>query len=209
MVFTLHIDCVTGDKRGIDLVLALDSSISIGSNRFQFVREFAASISNVLDIGLQRSLVGLFIFSTRVRLQFAVTDYTDKASLLTAINNIPYRQGVTHTQRALDYLRIQGQPGGTLKLRDGFTHVAILLTGGKSNFYNLTKTAADELHASGIYDQIYAVGIKSADMNELKNIASNDSYVFFTSTFDEDSIKELQDNVTKHLKPYFGKLYRH
>ena len=209
VVFALHIDCGTGDKGGIDLVLALDSSGSIGSDRFQFVREFAASISNVLDIGLQRSLVGLFIFSTRVRLQFAVTDYTDKASLLTAINNIRYRPGATRTERALKYLRDEGESGGRLKLRDGYTHVAILLTDGNSTFYNLTKIAAAELHASGIYDRIYAVGIKDADINELRNIASDNSYVFFTSTFDGDSIKELQDNVTEHLKPCFGKLYGH
>ena len=198
VVFTFYLDC-TGEG-GIDLVFALDSSGSIGKEKFQFVREFAANISDVLDIGLQRSLVGVFIFSTRVRLQFAVTDYTDKASLLTAINNIRYRPGATRTERALDYLRTEGEPGGRLNLRTGVLHVAILLTDGSSTFFDRTMTAADKLHVSGIYDRIYAIGIKDANMRELEKIASNNSYVFFTSTFNGDSIRALQESVARQLE---------
>ena len=53
---------------------------------------------------------------------FGVTQHTDQASLLTAINNIPYRKGFTNTAAGLDLLRDAGQPNGDLNLRDGFTH---------------------------------------------------------------------------------------
>ena len=158
-----------------------------------------------MDIGLQRSLVGVISFSTSVNFNFAVTTYTNEASLLSAIDRIPYRGGYTNTAAGLDLLRDAGQPSGPLNLRDGFTHIAILITDGKSNRGN-TSRAVSELHAANIYSEIYAVGVENADVDELNLIASEPSLVFFHSDFDSAAISSLEDSVTKQLMPCVGKL---
>ena len=182
----------------------LDESGSIGASGFALLRQLVQQISTGLDIGLQRSLVGVIQFSGSVSLQFGVTQHTDQTSLLTAISNLPYRGGGTNTAGALDFLRTTGQPGGALNLRDGFTHVAIVVTDGVSSSQSATLNAASTLHASGIYDQVYAVGVSGADTTELNAIASDPSLVFFDSNFDSAAIAALEQSVTQQLMSCIG-----
>ena len=204
------LDCGNGRRGGIDLVFVLDESGSIGASRFDLIREFVANISSALDIGLQRSLVGVILFSSNTRLAFNVTQHTDEASLLTAIDNLPYSGGGTNTAAAIDFLRTAGQPGGALNLRNGYTHVAMLITDGRSNSQQATITAASNLHSSNIYNQVYAIGVSGADATELNAIASDPSLVFFTSDFDSESVAALEESVTEQLQPCIdGKLSLH
>ena len=87
-----------------------------------------------------------------------------------------------------------------LNLRDGFTHVAILITDGQSNLGDTT-AAASALHAANIYSEVYAVGVNQADMDELNLIASERSLVFFDSNFDSAAISSLEQSVTEMLMP--------
>ena len=113
--------------------------------------------------------------------------------------------GLTDTAAGLDLLRTAGEPGGALNLRDGFTHVAILITDGESNGGNTT-AAALALHDVNIYSEIYAVGVDQANTDELKLIASSPSFVFFTEDFDSAAITSLEQSVTQELMPCVGKL---
>ena len=201
-----HLDCGNGQRGGIDLVFVLDESGSIGPSGFELIRELVLNITSVLDIGLQRSLVGVILFGSTTSLEFFVTQHTNETSLLSAINKLIYGGGGTNTAKALDLLRTAGEPGGALNLRSGFTHVAMLVTDGRSNDEQATITAAGALHASNIYDQIYAIGVSGADVTELNAVASDPSLVFFTSNFDSTGIAALQQNVTQQLKPCVGKL---
>ena len=181
-------------------MFVLDVSGSIGATRFQMIREFTEQISRLLDIGTQRSLVGVILFGSTASIHFPVTQHTDASTLLPALNpGLPYSGGGTDTNEALDLLRTAGQNGGALQLRPGFAHIAMVLTDGQSNNRGLTLTAASNLHASGIYDQVYAVGVSGAVADELNAIASDPSFVFFTSNFDNTAITALQQSVTQEL----------
>ena len=192
------IDCGNGVQGGIDLVFVLDESGSIGRARFELIREFVANVSLVLDIGSQRSLVGVISFSSRAAIEFNVTQHTDLNRLLLAIEQIPYRRGGTSIAAGLNLLHTAGQPGGALNLRDGFTHVAILITDGSSG-QRATATAAAALHASNIYSEVYAVGVGGADVSQLNLIASEPSLVFFDNNFDSAAISSLEQSVTRQL----------
>ena len=80
------------------------------------------------------------------------------------------------------------------------------MTDGRSNDQQATITAANALHTSNIYDQIYAIGVSGADVTELNVVASDPSLVFFTSNFDSTGIAALEQNFTQQLKPCVGKL---
>ena len=90
-------------------------------------------------------------------------------------------------------------------MRDGFIHIAIVVTDGRSANSQLTMKAASALHGSNIYNQVYAIGVSGADQRELQAIASDSSLVFFTSSFDSRTIAALQQSVTKMLMPCVGK----
>ena len=169
-----------------------------------FLRQFAMEISQGLDIGLRRSLVGAILFALNPYLEFGVTQNTNQADLQAAIANLPYRRGGTDTAAALDLLLTAGQPGGALNLRDGFIHIAIVVTDGRSANSQLTMKAASALHASNIYNQVFAIGVSGADQRELQAIASDPSLVFFTSSFDRRAIAALQESVTQMLMPCLG-----
>ena len=82
----LFLDCVDG---GIDLVFAAsDGSGSITSSGFDLIKELVVNISSTLDIGLERSLVGVILFGDTASIEFGVSQHTDEASLLSAINNL-------------------------------------------------------------------------------------------------------------------------
>ena len=91
---------------------------------------------------------------------------------------------------------------GALGLRDDPLKVAIVMTDGQSNSPSATLSAANELHASNIFD-VYAVGVGGADLTELRGIASSSEFVFFTDSFDSVGLQQLHNEILSQL--CFGK----
>ena len=202
-----------------DFVFVCDVSISIGDDaNFNIIRNFVAAISNFVTIGPNDNLVGKILFARHANLTFHVQEHTNAEDLTAAINSIVYseipeldRTG-TNIPEALDLLRTAGRPGGELRFRDDpdVTRVAVFITDGRPNTNDLTgnsraedaentEKAAARLHESGIYDQIYAIGIqgnKNINFGELNSIASDPSLVIVVQDFDADLFEELERNLT-------------
>ena len=206
-------------KLSADLVFVLDVSRSIGNNaNFKTVTDFASDLSQYLNISLNNSLVGMMLFARHANVHFNVQEYTNKDDLTEAINSIIYdeilkldRTG-TNIPEALDLLRTAGQSGGELRLRNvsATTKIVIFVTDGRPRTKHLTGNskqldlentlkAADRLHKSRIYNQIYAIGIrgnKKVNFAELKYIASDPSLVYTIDNFDEQLFDSLRQNLT-------------
>ena len=190
------------------MVFVIDNSACIHVERYQIIQEFAENISKLFDIGLESSLVGVILFSSNAIIQFPITQHTSTAMLLPAINpGLPYRARGTRTHLALELLHTAGESGGELGLRRGFPHVVILVTDGRSFDQTATIDEAILLRASGIYDEIYAIGLENANVTELNVIASDPSLVFFDSTFTNESVFMLQQDVVQKLCGMPGKLF--
>ena len=161
----------------------IDTSNSIGSSRFQLVRELTENITFLLKVNSPETLFGLITFDNFARLEFSITRHTDLSTLLPAINpRLPYYRGyTTNTARALSFLLSGSAETGFLKLRNGTSKVAIVITDGYSNDYFSLLSAANLLHAANIYD-VYAIGIGNNRYSELQLIASDSSFVLSTSS---------------------------
>ena len=181
-------------------MFVIDSSSSIGTFRFQLIRQFAASITGLLDIGPQKSLVGVIQFSTSFRLEFNLIEHTDRTSVLTALNpNLPYIRGYTNTAGALKLLLDSAQDG-SLGLRLNHPHIVVVVTDGESNINeDDTIPNAQRVHASKIFQQVYAVGVGDFNTDELNAIASDSSLVFSTRDFDSTAIEQLQQELSQRL----------
>ena len=188
--------CVIG---GIDLVFALDSSISIRSEGFNLIKDFVKQLSRRLVIGLDNSLVGVILFGDNSRIAFNLPDNTNKTELTSAIDRLRYlRLRGTNTHTALELLQ-EGGRDGRLGLRDGRPHVAIIVTDSKSTNATALENAASALHAENIY-QVYAAGVGDrVDESELQLIASDCSLAFTFENFDFLAIQELQDHISEKL----------
>jgi len=119
-------------------------------------------------------------------------------TLLSAINLLPYSDsGSTDTAEALTLLLSSAQ-NGALGLRNDSSHVAIVITDGRSSSRSATLSAAAALHASNIFN-VFAVGVDGADVTELQAIASNPELVFFTNSFNSRGLQQLQDRIVPQL----------
>ena len=180
----------------------LDSSKSIGSKNWPFIRDFTAYMAGIQDIGLNDSLMGIILFGGHANIHFNVRRYLDQASLVQAINNIGYNSSFgTKTSLAINLLRESSLPNGAMMLREGFPHIAVVITDGRSHNENATNMAAQQLHEANTFDHIYAIGIgkKKISIDELRSIASDDSSVYILADFEESLFTELQYNLSRQL----------
>ena len=192
---SLILECDIG---GIDLVFVLDSSHSIrGRGLFPRLVEFTVQISSVLDIGLDRSLVGVIIYSSGSHLIFNLTEHNSSATLLPALKNLTSIRGRTNTDRALRHLRISAK-NGEMGLREGRPHIAIVFTDGMSNDRKKTIQQANRLHEETDY-QVFAAGIGDANTEDLAVIATSPSFVFFAQNFSATAIQQVEQNVSLQL----------
>ena len=188
----------TGNSCIKDVVFVIDTSGSIGEDNFQLIREFTANLTIELIHNFPGSAVGVILFASNAHIEFNLQAHTNLSELLTAIADLPYSGGFTNTAEALTLLRLATQ-NDTLRLRDDSSKVAIVITDGLSNDPSATESAANELHNLGLFD-VYAVGVDGANLNELRRIASNPDFVFFTTDFTSTSLQQLTDRIL----PQFG-----
>ena len=194
----MFLDCSSGVVR--DVVFVIDTSSSIGSYRFQLVRELIENITINLKVNSPETLFGLITFDNYARLEFNITRHTDLSTLLPAINpGLPYYGGYsTNTASALSLLLYGSAEGGLLQLRNETSRVAIMITDGYSSSFSSLQSAANSLHAANIYD-VYAVGIGNNNYYELQLMASDSSFVFATYSLSSYTAQQLEEDVIEQL----------
>ncbi|XP_056606993.1 LOW QUALITY PROTEIN: collagen alpha-1(VII) chain [Triplophysa dalaica] len=150
-----------------DIVFLVDGSSSIGRTNFILVKNFMAGIVRPFAraVGSDGIRFGAIQYSDTARVEFTFTAYLNGTELITAVENINYKGGNTRTGAGLKY--IADNFFNTASIRD-VPKITILITDGKSQDNVLEP--AQKLRSLGV--KIFAVGIKSADANELKLIAS-------------------------------------
>jgi len=181
-------DCA--EKGAADIVFLLDSSGSVGVENFDLMKNFTKSIVDEFAIGPNAVQFGIVIFSTPVIGAFKLNQYSDREELKKAIDGIEFKDGETHTGKALEYLREH-----TFTRQEGYRSnpnipkVAIVITDGHSTHKDKTKEQAQKLKEQDV--EIYSIGVgNDVDEEELGNMASNKN-VFRVDTF----------SALEHLRP--------
>ena len=174
----------------------MDTSGSISSTSFQYVREFIEDIALEMNIGPNNSRVAVILFSSSARLHFNLNQFTDKDSLIMSIRNLPYSAGGTDIPNALNLLRTTAQ-NGLLGIRNESRQIAIFLTDGQGGD---VVPAAAALSETNIF-QVYSVGVDNAALDQLNLIAlSNADFVYYHSLFTETSLVVIAEKIIERLK---------
>ncbi|XP_031684942.1 collagen alpha-1(XII) chain isoform X2 [Oncorhynchus kisutch] len=173
-----------------DLVFLVDGSWSVGRENFKHIRSFISALAGAFDIGEDKTRVAVVQYSTDTRTEFPLNRHSKRGELLKAINTLPYKGGNTMTGDAMDYLlkNIFTEAAGA---RKGFPKIAMIITDGKSQ--DPVEEYAKRLRNIGV--EIFALGIKGADENELKEMAStpHNTHVYNVPNF--DVIKAVQKKL--------------
>ncbi|GAB5576857.1 collagen alpha-4(VI) chain-like isoform X1 [Prionailurus iriomotensis] len=178
-------DCVHIEKA--DIYFLVDGSSNIKHNDFLEMKVFMNEVIKMFRIGPDRVRFGVVQYSDRINSQFILSQYSSVAELKVAIAGIQQRGGGTMTGLALGSMA----QVFVNTARSNVPWYLIVITGGKSE--DLVAEPADALRAEGVI--IYAIGIKNANDNELKEIAKDK--MFFAAEF--DSLKAIQQDVVQDI----------
>ena len=205
---------VACDVGEVDFVFILDNSKSIKNDgNFGFMKKLVIQFAEVVDFGVENALFSVVTFARHAWINFPITEHITRADLIKTVNQTSYfdlpelnRTG-TNMREVLDLLITAGESDGGLKLRGPeVPKIAIFITDGRPNTKDLTgntlqedsietHNAAARLHESGIFNQIYAAGIKGQkDINfeELAFIASDPGLIFLIQDFNLQLFRQLQ-----------------
>ncbi|XP_061158183.1 collagen alpha-1(XII) chain-like isoform X19 [Syngnathus typhle] len=177
-----------------DLVFLVDGSWSVGRENFKHIRSFIASLAGAFDIGEDKTRVAVVQYSTDTRTEFPLTRYTRRGDLIQAINSLPYKGGNTMTGDAIEYLlqNIFTEETGSRKV---FPKIAMIITDGKSQ--DPVEEHARRLRNIGV--EIFVLGIKGADDDELREMASTpyDKHVYNVANF--DMIQDVEKKIISEV----------
>uniref|UniRef100_K1QYC9 Cartilage matrix protein n=1 Tax=Magallana gigas TaxID=29159 RepID=K1QYC9_MAGGI len=120
------------------------------------------SFISMFDIGPRNTRVGIETFATTVNHQFALGDHQTVASLITAIDKIPYQTGGTQITTALAYAATNSFNTGGRRLAD---KILILVTDGRS-----IKPSHDKLNCVTTYNNL-----ENKTTNNFKNNGENNN----------------------------------
>ena len=188
--------CEPQQIEGLDLVFILDASGSIGSGNFGRMKTTVINIVNSLTIGPDKSRVAVVRYSSSATLLFNLNTYTQKNTLIQAINGIEFTGGGTNTAAALAVLR-SSIFSEILGVRSDFesTKIAVVITDGKSSNRQETANQASMLHTQDNF-QIYAIGIgDNIDETELNSIASESNNVILLEDFTATELQRLETAI--------------
>ncbi|XP_035806046.2 collagen alpha-1(VII) chain isoform X2 [Amphiprion ocellaris] len=166
-----------------DIVFLVDESSSIGANNFIKMKDFIFRVATYFPvIGPQGTQLAVVHYSDEPRIEFRLSDFKDRNSMLRALRALRYQGGNTKTGKGISYV-LQELFQESLGMRQDVAHVLVLITDGRAQDNVLPPSRI--ARALGV--SVLAVGVSNADMEELNKIAAPTSYknIFYSPTFDD------------------------
>ena len=164
--------------------------------------EFTRAFADNLDIGPTTNQVGVILFGNVAQVAFNLNTHSDEASLLNAIDSLPYLNAATNTRDGLCLLLEEGfteQNGARLSASNVF-RLAVVITDGVSNVntnrcnFGSVMEAAEAVHNFDPPILVFAVGVTNSVNNaELEVIATSNEFVTLLANFDEALFRETMD----------------
>ncbi|XP_016535670.1 collagen alpha-1(XIV) chain-like isoform X2 [Poecilia formosa] len=175
-----------------DIVILVDGSWSIGRINFRLVRAFLENLVNAFSVEFDKTRIGLAQYSGDPRIEWHLNAHTTKEAVIEAVKNLPYKGGNTLTGLALTFI-LENSFKVESGSRPGVPKIGILITDGKSQ--DDVIPPAQSLKDAGI--ELFAIGVKNADENELKAIASPPEETHVYNVADFSVMSDIVEGLTK------------
>ncbi|XP_044192655.1 collagen alpha-1(XIV) chain isoform X2 [Thunnus albacares] len=175
-----------------DIVILVDGSWSIGRINFRLVRTFLENLVKAFSVEFDKTRIGLAQYSGDPRIEWHLNAYSTKEAVIDAVKNLPYKGGNTLTGLALTFI-LENSFKPESGSRPGVPKIGILITDGKSQ--DDVIPPAQSLREAGI--ELFAIGVKNADENELKAIASPPEETHVYNVADFSVMSDIVEGLTK------------
>ncbi|KAM3928301.1 collagen alpha-1(XIV) chain isoform 2-T2 [Leptodactylus fuscus] len=175
-----------------DIVILVDGSWSIGRLNFRLVRLFIENLVSAFNVGSDKTRIGLAQYSGDPRIEWNLNTYDTKEAVIDAVRNLPYKGGNTLTGLALTYI-LENSFKPEAGARQDLPKIGILITDGKSQ--DDVIPPAKSLKDAGI--ELFAIGVKNADANELREIASEPHSDHVYNVADFNIMNSIVESLTK------------
>ncbi|PKU38254.1 hypothetical protein llap_11443 [Limosa lapponica baueri] len=181
----------------LDLVFVIDGSKSLGEDNFEIVKEFVSGVLDSLEISPKAARVGLLQYSTEVRTEFTLKQFSSAKDMKKAVSQMKYMGRGSMTGLALKQMfeRSFTEAEGARPFSANVPRISIVFTDGRAQ--DEVSEWAARAKRNGII--IYAIGIGKAIEEELLEIASEPSYkhLFYAEDFTamEDISEELRARI--------------
>ncbi|XP_040287934.1 collagen alpha-1(XIV) chain isoform X1 [Bufo bufo] len=175
-----------------DIVILVDGSWSIGRVNFRLVRLFIENLVSAFNVGSGKTRIGLAQYSGDPRIEWNLNTYGTKEAVIDAVRNLPYKGGNTLTGLALTYI-LENSFTPEAGARTDIPKIGILITDGKSQ--DDVIPPAKSLKDAGI--ELFAIGVKNADVNELREIASEPHSDHVYNVADFNIMNSIVESLTK------------
>ncbi|CAF0961359.1 unnamed protein product [Brachionus calyciflorus] len=177
--------CVENYSTNMDLVIIMDNSGSIGSYDFQKEKSFSKALIQNLDIGFNKSRIGIIHFSNKATVVTSFIQTTNTSDLLKKVDNIVYAGGGTNTADALILANntILQENNGMRPIEEGIPKIVFVITDGVSNSRIETLAAAQAIKKRGY--SIITAGVGNIDEEECKLMSSTPFDFEYVNNFND------------------------
>ncbi|XP_076869102.1 matrilin-1-like isoform X1 [Brachyhypopomus gauderio] len=167
----------------LDFVFVIDSSRSIRPDDYERVKLFIKDTVQFLDVGEDRTRVGLLQYGSLVQNEFFFNAYFNKELVQQAVGGMEHMASGTMTGLALQFLREEAFSAGhgARPAELGVPRVAVVVTDGRPQ--DRVEEEAELTRQAGI--EVFAVGVGRVDMATLRSIGSepHNEHVFLVDSF--------------------------
>lgn len=188
--------CLQTDEA--DIFFLIDHSGSINPPDFYDMKKFIIEFLHTFRIGPQHVRVGVAKYADNPNVEFDLTTYSDAKSLEKAVEAIKQVGGGTETGKALDFMRPVFDRAETTRGQKVREYL-VVITDGKSS--DKVEDPAVKLRSQGV--NVYAIGVKDADVTELLQIAGDSKRTFLVNNF--DALKPIKDDIITDICSEDGK----
>ncbi|KAH0617545.1 hypothetical protein JD844_015909 [Phrynosoma platyrhinos] len=181
----------------VDLVFVIDGSKSLGENNFEIVKEFVLGILDSLTISPKAARIGLLQYSTQVRTEFTLKQFSTAKEMKKAVSQMKYMGKGSMTGLALKQM-IEGsftEAEGARRLSAKVPRVSVVFTDGRAQ--DEVSEWATKAKQRGI--TMYAIGIGKAIEEELREIASDppEKHILYAENF--SAMGEITEKLKKRI----------
>jgi len=157
-----------------DLFFILDSSLSIGEERFDMSKDFVLRQTEKFTIGSENVRVGVITYNIKPTKRFDFNEISSSDHFTHAVSSIPYGgPGGTRTATAIEFA-VNERFGVEQGRRSHVPLVVQILTNGRSHDARHLRDVAHQLHQ--VADKVFAIGILSNNTSEEELLAiTNDN----------------------------------
>ncbi|XP_059161617.1 collagen alpha-1(XII) chain-like [Physella acuta] len=160
------------EMKTVDVVFALDSSTNISPMAFWHQVKFVRDVTVGLDIGFDRTRIGVVIYSDKVVSVFNVNDHETLNEALTKLYKIERTEGSTKIDEVIHYVRTKNFKRSVA--RKDVAQLMVLITGSSSKNLHKVKKEASMARKTGI--EIMAIGVgRKYNPEELQVLAGLNS----------------------------------